>query len=391
MGSGVAGAVIKNGGLHAGAVLTIDLEAVRWNYRFLRGKLGAHVRCGAVMKADAYGLGAVHVAPAIHAEGCRDFFVACLDEGLRLRPHLPACSIYILNGLPSGGEADCADAGLVPVLNSLEQCQAWSMRARELGRTLPAVIQIDSGMNRLGMSQREVAGWVKGGAQLEGVDIHFVMSHLACADVPSHVANEMQLAKFRRLAEHFPGLPRSLANSSAIFLGRDFHHDVVRPGAALYGINPIPRRANPMRQAVRLSARVIQVREAVKGDHVGYGWDFRANAASRLATLSIGYADGLRRALGKSGVVHFDGQALPITGRVSMDSITVDVSNLAPDRLRAGSEVEVIGDHQSVDDLAKAIGTIGYEVLIGLGHRYERNYLGAVDLSPAELAGELLS
>ena len=176
----MAGSVTKSGGLHAGAVLTIDLNAVRWNYRFLRGKLSARVRCGAVVKADAYGLGAQHIGPVLHAEGCRDFFVAHLDEGLRLSPHLSGASIYILNGLPSGSEADCAEAGLVPVLNSLDQCHAWSMRARNLGKMLPAAIQLDSGMNRLGLSQREIAGWVKGGSQLAGVDIRFVMSHLAC-------------------------------------------------------------------------------------------------------------------------------------------------------------------------------------------------------------------
>lgn len=387
----MAGSVITSGGLHAGAVLTVDLEAVRWNYRFLRGKLGARVRCGAVVKADAYGLGAQYVAPALHAEGCRDFFVAHLDEGLRLQSHLPGSSIYILNGLPSGGEAACADAGLVPVLNSLDQCHVWSMRACDLGKRLPSVIQIDSGMNRLGMSQREIAAWVKGGSQLAGVDVRFVMSHLACADVPSHPANAIQLAKFRRLAEHFPGMPRSLANSAGIFLGKDFHHDVVRPGAALYGINPIPARSNPMRAAVRLLAGVIQVREADRGDHVGYGWDFRPSGPARLATLSIGYGDGLHRALGKGGVVYFEGCSLPIVGRVSMDSITVDVSELPPDRLGAGSQVEVIGDHQSIDDLAGAMGTIGYEVLTGVGRRYERNYLGAADLSRVELAGELQS
>jgi alanine racemase len=385
----VAGSVTKSGGLHAGAVLTIDLNAVRWNYRFLRGKLSARVRCGAVVKADAYGLGAQHIGPVLHAEGCRDFFVAHLDEGLRLSPHLSGASIYILNGLPSGSEADCAEAGLVPVLNSLDQCHAWSMRARNLGKMLPAAIQLDSGMNRLGLSQREIAGWVKGGSQLAGVDIRFVMSHLACADTPSHAANAMQLARFRRLAEHFPGLPRSLANSAAIFLGKDFHYDVVRPGAALYGVNPVPARNNPMRAAVRLSAVVIQVREADKGDHVGYGWDYRSGGATRLATLSIGYGDGLHRALGKGGVVHFEGHPLPIAGRVSMDSITVDVSELSPDRLGAGSRVEVIGNHQSVDDLAAAMGTIGYEVLTGLGHRYERNYVGAAEVSRAELVGEL--
>jgi alanine racemase len=382
---------MKSGAGHAGAVLTIHLEAVRWNYRFLRRKLASHVRCAAVVKADAYGLGARYVAPALYAEGCREFFVAHLDEGLRLRPHLPASSIFILNGLPSGGEADCADAGLVPVLNSLDQCHAWSMHARRLGETLPAVIQVDSGMNRLGMSQREIAGWVKAGSRAAGVDVQFVMSHLACADAQSHVANAMQLAKFRRLADHFPGLPRSFANSSGIFLGKDFHHDVVRPGAALYGINPVPARANPIRAAVRLLARVIQIREADRGDHVGYGWDFRASAPSRLATLSIGYADGLHRALGNGGVVYFEGQPLPIAGRVSMDSITVDASELPSGRLGPGSEVEVIGDHQSVDDLAKAMGTIGYEVLTGLGHRYERNYLGAADASRAEFVGELPS
>lgn len=381
----------RSGGLHAGAALTIDLNAVRWNYRFLRGKLGARVRCAAVLKADAYGLGAQHVGPVLHAEGCRDFFVAHLDEGLRLRPHLSESSIYILNGLPNGGEADCAEAGLVPVLNSLDQCHAWSARARDLGWPLPAVIQIDSGMNRLGMSQREIAGWVKDGSQLAGVDTRFVMSHLACADVPSHAANAMQLAKFQRFTEHFPGLPRSLANSSGIFHGKDFHYDLVRPGAALYGINPIPARNNPMRAVVRLSAKVIQVRQADKGDHVGYGWDFRVSSPTRLATLSIGYGDGLHRVLGKGGVVHFEGQPLPIAGRVSMDSITVDVSQLQSDRFGAGSQVEIIGDHQSVDDMAEAMGTIGYEVLTGLGRRYERNYLGVADMSRAELVGELQS
>ena len=387
----MVGSIAKSGGLHAGAVLTIDLNAVRWNYRFLRGKLGARVRWGAVLKADAYGLGAQHIAPVLHAEGCRDFFVAHLDEGLRLWPHVPESSIYILNGIPGGGESDCAHAGLIPVLNSLDQCHAWSEHAHQQGGVLPAVLQFDSGMNRLGMSQREIAGWVKAGSQFSNLDIRFVMSHLACADIPSHAANAMQLAKFRRLAEHFPGLQRSLANSAGVFLGKDFHCDVVRPGAALYGINPIPARSNPMRAAVRLSANVIQVREADKGDHIGYGWDFRASGPIRLATLSIGYGDGLHRRFGEGGAVYFEGQRLPVAGRVSMDSITVDVSEISPDRLGASSQVEVIGEHQSVDDVAGLIGTIGYEVLTALGHRYERNYLGAAEASRAELVGELQS
>lgn len=386
MGTGVV-----DGARYAGAVLTIDLGAIRWNYRLLRSRLGPQVRCAAVVKADAYGLGARYVAPALHAEDCRDFFVAHLDEGLRLRSHLPAVPIYILNGLPIGGGAECINAGLVPVLNSLAQCEAWSRCAQQFGKRLPAVIQIDSGMNRLGMIEREIDRWVEAGPRFSDIDVRFVMSHLACADAPLHAANAMQLGKFRRLAQAFPGLPLSLANSAGIFLGGDFHFDAVRPGAALYGINPLPGRANPMRAVVRLSARVIQMRDAVEGAHVGYGWDFCAERPRRLATLSIGYADGLHRVLGKKGVVYFDGQALPIVGRVSMDSITVDISEVPPGRIGAGSEVEVIGDHQSVDDLAEAIGTIGYEVLTSLGQRFERNYLDATDVSLPQFAGELLS
>ncbi|MBN9043464.1 MAG: alanine racemase [Rhizobiales bacterium 62-47] len=382
---------MSDGARYAGAVLTIDLAAVRRNYRSLRSRLGPRVRCAAVVKADAYGLGARYVAPALHAEGCRDFFVAHLEEGLSLRPHLPAAPIYVLNGLPIGGGAECINAGLVPVLNSVAQAEAWSRCARALGRRLPAVIQIDSGMNRLGMTERELSRWVAAGSQFAGIDVQFVMSHLACADARLHAANAMQIAKFQRLAQNFPGSLLSLANSAGVFLGGDFHFDLVRPGSALYGINPLPGQANPMRAVVRLNARVIQIRDIDKGAHVGYGWDFCAEGPLRLATLSIGYADGLHRVLGKNGAVYCDGRALPIVGRVSMDSITIDISELPRDRIVPGSEVEVIGDHQSVDDLAEAMGTIGYEVLTSLGRRFERNYLGATDVSSPEFAGELLS
>lgn len=387
----LAGSTTMSVAPHAGAILTIDLQAVRWNYRFLRGKLGARVRCGAVLKADAYGLGAHRIGPVLHAEGCRDFFVAHLEEGLRLLPHVPESSIYILNGLPNGAEADCARVGLIPVLNSFDQCRAWAEYGSIFGRKLPAVIQFDSGMNRLGMTQREIDGWVRAETQFSTLDIRFVMSHLACAEVPLHPANAMQLAKFERLSEHFSGLPRSLANSSGIFHGRQFHYDVVRPGAALYGINPIPTRKNTMRAVIQLAASVIQTRKADKGDHVGYGWDFRISRPTRLATLSVGYGDGLHRVLGNGGAVYFEGRRLPIVGRVSMDSITVDISELESSSFGAGSRIEVIGAHQSIDDLAEASGTIGYEILTALGHRYERNYLDAAELSRAELIGELQS
>lgn len=374
---------------HAGAVLTVDLDAIRWNYRLLRDRLAPGARCAAVLKADAYGLGAGRVAPVLQAEGCRDFFVALFDEGLRLRPLLPGAEIYLLNGLPLGAEAECAAAGLVPVLNSWDQCRAWSRCARRLGKILPAIVQVDSGMNRFGWSAAEIQAWVDAGCRVEGVELRFVMSHLACADAPDHPANTAQLDKFMEIAGYFPGVPKSLANSSGIFLGAGYHGHLARPGAALYGINPAPDRPNPMRRVVGLTAQVVQMREAAKGDRVGYGGDWQVDRQTRLATLSIGYADGVHRALHKRGRVYFQGEALRIAGRISMDCMSVDVTSIPPERISAGANIEVIGKHQSVDDLADAIGSIGYEVLTSLGCRFRRIYQGGMEPVRYQSAGEL--
>jgi alanine racemase len=364
---------------HASAVLTIDLEAISRNYRLLAERVGPGVTCAGVVKADAYGLGADRVAPALYRAGCRAFFVAHLDEGLDLQTHLPRdVAIYVLNGLPSGGERDCAEAGIVPVLNSREQLEAWSDQARQRGRILPGVVQVDSGMSRLGISPREVADL--SGMDTSTLDIQVVMSHLACADTPEHPANAHQLAAFQTLAKRFPGARKSFANSSGIFLGRNYHHDLVRPGAALYGLNPNPAQCNPMLPVVRLTAQVIQTREVETDAHVGYGWNFRATQPTRLATLAIGYADGLQRAFGNGGAVYFRGRRLAVAGRVSMDSLTVDLGDLPPGMLARGSQVEIIGGHQSLDALAAAAGTIGYEMLTSLGQRYERIYSDEIDV-----------
>lgn len=364
---------------HASAVLTIDLEAISRNYRLLAERVGPGVTCAGVVKADAYGLGADRVAPALYRAGCRTFFVAHLDEGLDLQTHLPRdVAIYVLNGLPLGGERDCAEAGIIPVLNSREQLEAWSDQARQRGRILPAVVQVDSGMSRLGISPREVADL--SGMDTNTLDIQVVMSHLACADTPEHPANAYQLAAFRTLAKRFPGARKSFANSSGIFLGRNYHHDLVRPGAALYGLNPNPAQCNPMLPVVRLTAQVIQTREVEADAHVGYGWTVRATKPTRLATLAIGYADGLQRAFGNGGAVYFRGRRLAVAGRVSMDSLTVDLGDLPPGMLARGSQVEIIGGHQSLDALAATAGTIGYEMLTSLGQRYERIYSDEIDV-----------
>jgi alanine racemase len=245
-------------------------------------------------------------------------------------------------------------------------------------------------MNRLGLMSNDVAVFAEKYLRSGVFDLRFVMSHLACADTPAHEANAMQLATFRQIAAFFPDVPRSLANSSGIFLGRDYHFNLVRPGAALYGVNPDLTAVNPMRPVVRLAAKVIQLREVSQGDRVGYGLDYSVPAASRLATLSIGYADGLHRLWGKSGAVFFEGKRLPVVGRVSMDSLVVDASGVTPGRIGPDSEVEVIGDRQSVDDLARSAGTIGYEVLTALGHRYRRIYLGVEESMPSAVFEDTL-
>ncbi len=360
----------------AGAVLTIDLDAVRENYRRLKARLAGGAACAGVVKADGYGLGAVPVARALAREGCDTFFVAHAGEGLALRAALgPAPAIYVLNGITPGAERDAAAAGLAAVLNSLDQLAAWRAAARAAGRALPAAVQVDSGMARLGMAPAEVAAVAADTRAFEGIDLRLVMSHLACADEPSHPANEAQRAAFERLRAQLPAAPASLANSSGIFLGSAYHHRLARPGAALYGINPTPGRDNPMLPVVRLEARVIQTRSVAAGAGIGYGHTVVTGEPAALATISLGYADGWRRRAAASAYV--DGVRLPFIGRVSMDSIILDVSDLPAGRLRAGDMVEMIGPSQTLDAVAGFSGTIAYEVLTSLGHRFHRRYLGA--------------
>jgi alanine racemase len=359
----------------AGAVLTVDLDAVRANWRLLANRVGS-AACAGVMKADAYGLGMDAVAPALAREGCRVFFTAHLEEGMRLRGLVPPDStIYVLHGGMPGTAFDFIEHGLIPVLNDPGQIAEWRACASRLDRELPAALQFDTGMSRMGLAPSDVERLCLDPAQLAGIRPVLVMSHLACADEPDHPLNELQRRRFASLRARFPGVAGSLANSSAIFLGSEYHHDLVRPGAALYGINPHPGRANPLHQPVSLHARIVQVREIGAGDIVGYGARYTADGPRRIATIALGYADGWLRALTNRGRACIDGIEAPIAGTVSMDSITLDVSGIDPARLAPGREVELLGPHQTVDQVALDAGTIGYEVLTRLGSRFERRYL----------------
>lgn len=359
----------------AGAILTIDLDAIRENYRRLKGRLGG-ARCAGVLKADGYGLGATQVASALMKEGCDVFFVALLGEGIALRGAMgQGPDIFVLNGLPPGAEPEAAAAGLVPVLNSEAQLRAWRTVARDLGRNLPAAIQVDSGMSRLGMQPAEVEALAGDASALRGIDLRLVMSHLACADEPWHPANEMQRLEFDRLRAILPDAPASLANSSGIFLGSPYRYDLARPGAALYGINPTPGEPNPMAPVIQLHAKVAQTRSVPAGTGIGYGHAYRATEPLRLATISLGYADGWHRRADAAAWV--DGVRLPFVGRVSMDSIILDVSAVPAGRIGEGDLVELIGPSQSVDAAAGHADTIGYEILTSLGLRFHRRYVAA--------------
>ena len=328
------------------------------------------------MKADAYGLGAERVGRALASAGCRTFFVAHAEEGLRLRVALGTRPVIaVLHGLMPGNEAEFVAHDLLPVLSARWQIDTWSALARSLGRAMPAVLQVDSGMTRFGLSAKEVARLAP--EKLDGLNLRLLMSHLACADEPDHPANSAQRAAFEAMRARFPEVPASLSASSGIFLGQGYHFDLVRPGAALYGIAPQAGAPNPMRPVVRLEARVIQLRDVPAGTPVGYGWTERTIRPSRLATVTVGYADGFLRSLSGNAAAWCGAVRLPVLGRVSMDSVVVDVTDLGEAAPPPGATVTLLGPRQDVDALARAAGTIGYEVLTSLGHRYHRTYLEA--------------
>lgn len=353
--------------------LSVDLDALRHNYRSLAART-APVPVASVVKANAYGLDVARVAPVLRDAGCRDFFVAHAGEAHRLRQYVDGARIFVLNGLQPGAEDGCADVGIVPVINSLEQAHNWMRMAAMRGQRLPAVLQVDTGMSRLGLPPEEASALAADAGLRRDLDLLFLMSHLASGDESENAQNTDQLAAMREASALFPGTPVCFANSGGIFLGPDFHGAMARSGIALYGGTPTDAAGNPMKPVIRLDVRVIQTRTVPAGARVGYGGAHVTAEETRLATIAAGYADGLPRSLSHTGAVYFDGVRLPIVGRVSMDSITVDIGALPAGTLTLGSLVEVIGPHQTLEAIAADAGTIAYEILTSLGDRYHREY-----------------
>ena len=355
--------------------LTVDLAAVVANYRLLAGK-APNAEAAAVVKADAYGLGAAAVSRALAAAGCRTFFVALAHEGAALRSLLPDARIAVLNGATPGDAAALLDHGLVPVLNSLDQAAAFAAAAPA---DTEVMLHVDTGMNRLGLPAAEVDRLAADRTLLGDLRVSTLLSHFACADDPDAAQNRDQLAAVAankaRLAPVLGDVAVSIANSAAILHGPDFHADLLRPGAALYGLTPLTNRPNPMQQVIEYKAKILQVRDVDSDMTVGYGATHRVTRGGRVATIAVGYADGFPRSLGNRGSAFIGDMRAPIVGRVSMDLTTLDVSAIP--HACPGAMAEVVGPRLPPDEVAAAAGTIGYEILTNIGRRTPRTYVGA--------------
>jgi len=361
------------------ARLLVNLTALTANYHILR-RAAAPAVCAAVVKADAYGLGVGPVACALWAAGCRVFYVALLSEAEVLRNHVRDAEIYVLSGLLPGAAADFHHLGVHPVLASRQEADEWSHYCQIKNIRLPAVIHVDTGINRIGMEYREAEQFFQNDRNFQDFDLCMVMSHLACGDEPDHGLNDEQVNLFAALRQYVPGVAFSLANSAGILSAPDTHFDMVRPGIALYGSNPVADSDTTLERVVTLEAAVLQVRNVAAGQSVGYGATFVARRASKIAILGLGYADGYFRNLSAANRhtkahVTFSGQRAPVIGRVSMDMIGVDVTDLPAAAVKRGMMAEVIGENISLDGVAHASETISYELLTRLGNRFDRVYI----------------
>jgi alanine racemase len=359
---------------HAGGLLTINLGALTRNWQTLRD-LAAPGACAAAVKADAYGLGLEPVSQALWKAGCRTFFVALPDEAFALRGMLRDAEIYCLGGLTPGGAADYVAHQIRPVLNSLADVSAWADTAPNAA----AALHVDTGMNRLGLQMEEAEVLAVNTELMSRLKPSLVMSHLACADEPNHPLNAHQARSFAHVRTLFPDVPGSLANSAGTLLGAPFKHDLARPGIALYGGASAPVVPNPILPVVQLDARILQIRHAKAGQSVGYGAAQTLARDTRLAILAAGYADGFHRLAGSSDDTHgasatLAGRTAPFVGRISMDLIAIDITDPCFDAAKQGDLATLIDADTTVDTVAAAAQTIGYEMLTSLGRRYHRRY-----------------
>ena len=362
----------------ADSCLIIDLGAITENWRYLDGLSAPSVMTAAMIKANGYGLGADRVGMALAAAGCQRFFVASLDEAIAQR-HIfddegyGNVPITVLHGVHRGQEAAFLEARAVPVLNDLEQISRWRLFANKTGQRLSALIHFDTGMTRLGLDSAQTDWLIENPQALDGLDIAYVMSHLVSAELADDPMNTAQIERFSEIKGYFPGVPSSLANSGGCFLGANFHFQMTRPGIALYGIDPMGKGIPPLKPSLRWQARILQIRSARAGERVGYNGTHLLDRESRIATIGVGYADGYRRQLGGKATVRIGNSVAPVIGRVSMDSITVDVTDLSWDD-RKCETADLIHTTYDLGRMASDADTISYEIMTQLGTRPSRHY-----------------
>jgi len=356
-------------------LITVDLDALEANYRFCLEQLQG-ASCAAVVKADAYGLGIRKIAPALWHTGCRQFFTATHREGVTLRALLPEVEIFVFEGVTERSKNIFCRHKLVPVLISASHSALWVEKARSLGRPLPAIIHIDTGMTRLGFGEQELRELLKKPEDLEWLEIRYIMTHFACADESGTRKTREQLDRFNKLRRRLPPAPTSIGNSAGGLLGGEFSGDMARVGIALFGGHPFQEELPPLNPVVRVQSRILQLREVPAGTTVGYGATYSAKSETRIATVGTGYADGYPWALGNRGVASIGGHRVPVVGRVSMDLITLDVTGVPDELVQPGCMVDLIGPDISLEEVAERAGTINYEILTRLGQRARRKFLG---------------
>ena len=365
---------------NADSAITIDLDAIIANWRYIDGLSAPTTKTAAVVKANGYGLGSCAVATALAQAGCELFFVASLKEAIELRTVFQQTGhddlpIMVLHGVQRGQEADFMAHHLEPVLNDLEQISRWRLYAAKTVTTLPGLLHFDTGMNRLGLDADQADWLIQNREALNGLKLTYVMSHLVSGELIDDPINARQLDSFNKLRRSFSTIPASIANSAGSLLGSDYHFSMTRPGIALYGIHPFEDLDSPLQPVFDWHARILQIHNAAAGDKVGYGGTYQLDRDSQIATLGVGYADGYRRQLGGVATVSIGGRPAPVIGRVSMDSITIDVTGFDQESLRTGTASLVHADYR-VEKMANDVGTIPYEIMASLGHRAERHYRG---------------
>ena len=364
-----------------GGGITVDLDAITRNWKAL-DTVAANALTGAVLKADAYGMGAAAVGQTLFLAGARFFFVATPDEGVALRAALPQAHIFVLDGLVPRTARDYAGQKLMPVLASMSQLTEWLDFCLNQGRAEPAALHFDTGFNRVGFRMTE-AELVQRELSQSGFEPQMIMSHLACADQPSHEMTRKQNGLFQGILNHFPNIPASLANSAGLMASKEYHYQMVRPGISIYGGRAINGRPNPMAPVVSMHVPILQIKDARIGETVGYGAAYRLRRDTRLAIMALGYADGYFRGLSGiggqvGGRVAINGTIVPVLGRVSMDMTAIDITDVEG-LVQPGDHVEILGDTIGVDDVADAARTIGYEILTTLNGRFPRRYTNVPD------------